>query len=197
MPPEQIARNAHFFSQRYFLLAGPTPPPYYWGRCTVNEKKRNPRMSQIPYPHLEESLGFLVNRAARAMAQSLRREMLADGRDITAEQWALLCLLWRSDGLTQQEIADASFKDKASITRIVNGMEKRHLIVRIHDRDDRRSNRIFLTRDGRELRDVLVPIADVVLRQATRGFSDREVAILKKQLDRIYANLGDLADDNR
>ena len=154
-------------------------------------------MSQIPYPHLEESLGFLVNRAARAMAQSLRREMLADGRDITAEQWALLCLLWRSDGLTQQEIADASFKDKASITRIVNGMEKRHLIVRIHDRDDRRSNRIFLTRDGRELRDVLVPIADVVLRQATRGFSDREVAILKKQLDRIYANLGDLADDNR
>ena len=59
--------------------------------------------------------------------------------------------LWEKDGVTQQELCNATFKDKPSMTRLIDNMERQHLVVRISDKKDRRTNLIHLTKDGKEL----------------------------------------------
>jgi DNA-binding MarR family transcriptional regulator len=44
--------------------------------------------------------------------------------DITIEQWSVLYHLWKEDGMSQQQLCDATFRDKPSITRLVDNLEK-------------------------------------------------------------------------
>ena len=60
-------------------------------------------------------------------------------------------LLWGKGRVTQQELCNATFKDKPSMTRLIDNMERQHLVVRISDKKDRRTNLIHLTKDGKEL----------------------------------------------
>ncbi len=53
-----------------------------------------------------------------------------------------LIFLWEKDGVTQQELCNATFKDKPSMTRLIDNMERQHLVVRISDKKDRRTNLI-------------------------------------------------------
>ncbi len=74
-----------------------------------------------------------------------------NGLEISPEQWTVLIFLWEKDGVTQQELCNATFKDKPSMTRLIDNMERQHLVVRISDKKDRRTNLIHLTTDGKEL----------------------------------------------
>ncbi|MBI1928890.1 MarR family transcriptional regulator, partial [Candidatus Poribacteria bacterium] len=87
--------------------------------------------------NLDESLGYIVNRAARAVLNRLNRNFAEAGHDATAEQWRILVHLWHQDGQRQQQLADIICQDKTSITRLINGLEKRNLVVRIPDTIDR------------------------------------------------------------
>ena len=54
--------------------------------------------------------------------------------------------LWKEDGQSQQELCKATFRDKPSITRLVDNLEKLQLVKRVASTNDRRINRIFLTK---------------------------------------------------
>ena len=88
----------------------------------------------------------------------LQRLFQQGGYDVTVDQWMILMVLWKCDGLHQQEIADAVNKDKASVTRLIHGLEKRNLVVRIAATDDRRRKRIHLTHRGHTLRTELLAL---------------------------------------
>lgn len=81
------------------------------------------------------------------------------GVNITSEQWGVLKCLWQEEGISQSEIAEKVDKDKASITRILDIMQKNNLIKRCDDELDRRSYRIFLTEEGKSLENKLKPVA--------------------------------------
>ena len=91
---------------------------------------------------LNNSLGYLVNHAARTLVNGLSKNFAEAGWDVTAEQWRVLVNLWDKDGRTQQELSQATGKKKTSITRLIHGMEKRNLVVRVPDQRDRRQNLI-------------------------------------------------------
>ena len=97
--------------------------------------------------------------------------------DITPEQWTVLCYLWSRDGVTQQELCNATFKDKPSMTRLIDNLEKQQLVVRSSGVKDRRINLIHLTDKGRELEMETKPLVTAVMREALEGFSDKEVEI--------------------
>ena len=54
------------------------------------------------------------------------------------------------EGLSQQELCNATFRDKPSITRLVDNLEKLNLVKRVASENDRRINRIYLTRQGQK-----------------------------------------------
>lgn len=136
-----------------------------------------------------DSLGYIVNLTARVMSHSLRKRLQASGSDLTAEQWGILACLQQRDGCNQMELAHEHFKDKANITRIVDGLERRGLVERQQDPQDRRNNRIFLTTKGREIYRKLLPIVTGMLQQAYAGMTTEEIQKLKEQLRQVHRNL--------
>ena len=107
----------------------------------------------------EQSLLFLIKRTSRNFRKRLNRSFAKAGHDVTTEQWRILRCLQYQDGQRQQDLADVVHKDKTSITRIIDSMEKRDLVVRIPDRLDRRQKLIYLTNKGKRLQEELMQIA--------------------------------------
>ena len=138
---------------------------------------------------LEESLGYLVGRAGRSMGARLNRNFTDAGFDVTCEQWAVLMNLWNKNGQSQQELAGITCKDKTSVTRLIDGLEKRDLVVRTPDKIDRRQKLIYLTNKGKNLQQRLIQIVQKTLLDAQKGISPKEIAICKKVLRSVYENM--------
>ncbi len=146
-------------------------------------------MDNYPKYDIDNSFGTIVHWAERALINRLSRNFVESGHDITVEQWRVLVNLWNREGQSQRELAEVTHKDKTGITRILHGMEKRDLVVRVPDQDDQRNNRIYLTRKGREVQQDLVQWTRKTLDEALSGISEEDVEACKDMLRRVIHNL--------
>lgn len=141
-------------------------------------------------PHnLENSLGYLIGRAGRALANHLNHNFVNAGHDVTCEQWAVLTNLWQKNGQSQQDLAGTTCKDKTSMTRLVDNMEKKNLVVRIPNKEDKRQKLIYLTAKGRNLRNKLFKVVQQTLDEAQRNINIKDLALCKDVLRKVYENL--------
>ena len=120
---------------------------------------------------------ILNGKVSAAINRKLSRNFRQNGMEITPEQWTVLIFLWEKDGVTQQELCNATFKDKPSMTRLIDNMERQHLVVRISDKKDRRTNQIHLTKDGRELETKARRVANQTLKEALKGVKLEELSV--------------------
>jgi DNA-binding MarR family transcriptional regulator len=145
-------------------------------------------MTPIRY-NIEASLGSIVRRAERAMINRLNQKFKSSGYDITTEQYRVLVNLWNNDGQNQQELAEATYKNKTTLTRLINNLEKRNLVVRVPDKTDNRNKHVYLTRRGKELPKELTQFARQTLIEAQCGIPRGEIKICKDVLQRVIRNL--------
>jgi len=145
-------------------------------------------MNPLKYD-IEGSLGSIVRRAEQALINRLNQHFRLSGYNITTEQYRILVNLWNKDGQNQQELAQCTLKNKASITRLINGLEKKNLVVRILDRNDNRNNLIYLTKMGKEFAPVLVQLAQKTLKEAQTGITGEETEVCKTVLRRVIQNI--------
>lgn len=134
---------------------------------------------------------ILNGKVSSAINRKLSRNFRQVGIDITPEQWTVLIFLWKKDGVTQQELCNATFKDKPSMTRLIDHMEQRHLVVRISDKRDRRTNLVYLTKDGKALEERAWPIANQTLLEGLKGITTDEISISQEVLRKIFFNIKD------
>ena len=139
---------------------------------------------------IEESLGYLIHRAARAFASRLGAELRPF--DVGTGQWSVLMHLWSNDAMTQAQLARRVAIEQPTMVRTIDRLERDGLVTRTPHPQDGRAIRITLTERGSALRDQLVPLADDVNRRATAGLTDEEVATLRGLLARIAAEAGTL-----
>ena len=135
------------------------------------------------------SLGFLLNRGTQSLHRHLNRNFHENDLDITYEQWSILVYLYHRDGRSQNDIAEQTFRDKVSVTKIIDNLEKRDLVCRSPDNKDRRINRVFLTKDGKKVVPELRSIAHKTLKEAFAGVSVKERESFKEVLSTIVKNL--------
>src|SRR3984957_1225428 len=100
-----------------------------------------------------ELYSFVTGKASTAIARRLQKKFNTAGLNLTIEQWSVLYHLWKEDGMSQQELCNATFRDKPSITRLVDNLEKLQLVKRVASENDRRINRICLTKTGLKLQE--------------------------------------------
>jgi DNA-binding MarR family transcriptional regulator len=135
-------------------------------------------------------LYFVITGVANtALARRLQKYFREAGLDITVEQWSVLVHLWKEDGVNQQELCNKTFRDKPSITRLVDNLEKLGLVKRVAGKDDRRINYIFLTDEARNLRDKTMELANATLMEGLNGVSDEDVEVVRRVLSQVYENL--------
>jgi DNA-binding MarR family transcriptional regulator len=91
--------------------------------------------------------------------------------------------------MSQQQLCEATFRDKPSITRLVDNLEKINLVKRNASKEDRRINIIVLTDEGRELEENCMQIANTTLNEALEGVTNGQIEIAKEVLQMVYDNL--------
>ncbi len=134
---------------------------------------------------LEEATAYQIYRLARLMRQNLKKALKAGGLDVTAEQYFLLYRLLQKDGVAQSELADRVLKDYPNLTRHIDSLEKKGLVVRQSDPADRRKYLINLTDIGRQQMDLAVPI---IQEERERLFGDYD----EKSLHQFHSFLREL-----
>lgn len=145
--------------------------------------------------NIEMLFALMSGKLSAAINRKLHRSFRKLSIDITPEQWTVLYYLWSRDGVTQQELCNVTFKDKPSMTRLIDNLEKQQLVIRTPGVKDRRINLIHLTDKGRELEDSTKPLVSAIMRTALEGFSDSEVEMAGTMLAKVFGNLKNSLDD--
>jgi DNA-binding MarR family transcriptional regulator len=140
--------------------------------------------------------GLVIGGVYRAMLRRLGRRFATAGYDVTPEQWSILLHLWRSDGPSQQTLADLTDRDKPTIARMVDVLEKRGLVTRANHQSDGRIKQVFLTESGQAARAGLLAGSRVALDDALSGIEPGELSVALSVLERMRANLDSLSNED-
>jgi DNA-binding MarR family transcriptional regulator len=141
-------------------------------------------MSEKPDFSREESIGLIMRSLTREFNQVLERRLLM--HNITIGMWHPLRVLWQEDGRLQNQIQKEVGIAQPTLVSTLDRMEKRGFIERRRSDEDRRQVRIYLTPEGKELKDELVHYAADVQALATRDVSEAELAILISVLGKMH-----------
>ncbi len=133
--------------------------------------------------------GFVLERASKRMKQYFQEQLVKSGCGITIDQWVILQELNERDGLSQLEIAQATFKDAPTVTRIIDLLCEKDLTKRTVDADDRRKFRIELTKKGRQKIAEALPIIEQAREKTWQGFDEQKLETLMQMLNEVFENL--------
>jgi DNA-binding MarR family transcriptional regulator len=134
---------------------------------------------------VEESVGYLLKRSQIKLAKAV--DIVLARYDITHAQGSILLMLHSGQYSTAAELARELYIDSASITRMLDRLEKRGLIVRMPRSDDRRVINLKLSEEGDKLANQLPNLYGTVLSRNFVDFSAEEVALLKTLLRKFLA----------
>jgi DNA-binding MarR family transcriptional regulator len=132
-----------------------------------------------------------VNRLSFLTRKNLSQKFEDNGFSISTEEWAILLILWSKGEQTPSALADVTFRDRTTITRFIDQMVKKGIVIREHDEKDRRRVLIKTSERGRNLEQELVPIARDMIAMATKGLSPQDIETTIQTLSRMTHNLLD------
>ncbi|GFE69144.1 MarR family winged helix-turn-helix transcriptional regulator [Chroococcus sp. FPU101] len=132
-------------------------------------------------------LGYRIKILSQLMGRNFQEKL--DPYGLTPFHWLVLCCLWEQDGAATSELCDRLRQVGGTLTGVVDRMEERGLVRRERDSSDRRVWRIWLTQEGRELEEVLPPLAWELCEQTMHGFSPQEREIVSKWINQMILNL--------
>ena len=139
--------------------------------------------------HNDELFDILIGKISMAINRTFLRAFATEGIDITTEQWSVLACLWKKDKVTQQTLCNLTSKDKPSMTRLIDKVEKRNLVTRVSDHNDRRINLIHLTDKGMALQQKATELVQKIATKTLDNISEEELIMSKAVLKRIMVNL--------
>ena len=108
---------------------------------------------------------------------------------LTPEQFMLIDLLWNQGEMSQQELADQLHKDKNSVTKLVDAIERKGFVVRRQNMSDRRSNTLVLTEKAESLKADAKQKGIDILDQMLEGISEEEIRTFLTTLRKLNMNM--------
>ena len=135
----------------------------------------------------EDRFAHLVKDASRSFQRSLQSRLIE--YDVPFGHWTFLRVLWERDGLTQKQLSDEVGVMEPTTFTVVRAMELRGWTVRQQKVTNRKNVHVFLTDEGRALKEKLVPLAEEVNGIGIAGLSAHDLAIARSVLLSIITNL--------
>jgi MarR family transcriptional regulator, organic hydroperoxide resistance regulator len=153
-----------------------------------------PRETAEMLRHWHESvpndrLAHLVKDAGRSMVRALQMRLAE--HSVSFGHWTFLRILWETDGLTQRELSEQAGVMAPTTFAAVTAMEKLGLVERQQRPENKKNTHVYLTAQGRTLKDKLVPLAVEVNEISVTGLSEREIKTARKVLLTIIENLAE------
>ena len=92
----------------------------------------------------------------------------------------------RTQGISQQILAERIAKDKACLTNLMNNLEKKGYVHRKEDPADRRNKQVYLTPEGEEFKEQIRPIVDQVYEYAEQVIGIESIELMLSELKGVY-----------
>lgn len=140
------------------------------------------------FPVINGKVSMAIN---RMMYRNFRKE----GLDITPEQWTVLAFLWKQDGITQQTLCNSTFKDKPSMTRLIDNLAKQGLVYRNASTLDRRSNYIYLTDLGHSIKSAANKAVYETMDAALANIDENGLKLVRSMLATVFGNISDALNE--
>ena len=132
---------------------------------------------------LTQCINYLLTTAQHSVFQYLNGKL--SEYDVTPSQYGVLSCLWQREFATPKQISESLCLETSTISGVLDRMQKKGLIDRVINRDDRREVRVVPTEKGKALEEPISKIIDEVNEEVLKCFTEEEVALLKNQLRTI------------
>lgn len=143
---------------------------------------------------LNKQVGVFLNLVHNRTKQYITGIFQQHGFNITPEQFLVMDALWDNGVMSQQELADNIMKDKNSIVKLIDGLEKKDLVRRVADKTDRRKNMIELTPYALSIKDDVTEVALESINHVTKDIPTNELRIFIQVLGKMATNMNEDTD---
>lgn len=131
-------------------------------------------------------IGYKVYNVQRLLHRVL--EVTFKRYGITPGQWNLLNQLDQAGALSQRKLAEQTKKEQATITRYLDTLERKNLVVRTRDANDRRAHVITITDEARALLDRVEPLAEEASAKLVEEIAPHELETFLQVVDKLSRN---------
>lgn len=142
---------------------------------------------------MDKAIGSATVRVSKKITRTVNHYLRP--YHITTEQWSVLRTLYEQNKVTQKELSIRTDKDQATLTKILDLLEKQELIKRVSNPDDRRSFLIEITSRGTELVQNLASYIEDVFSKIVVGIEKDQLKIYQDVLISLEKNLEKLLND--
>lgn len=139
----------------------------------------------------------LISDAHRMFAAALYRRLKAKGIPLTRSQWRVLTHLRFQGGLSQSELAERLWMEKAPVGTLLDKLETAGLIERRASPHDRRVRLVFVTPNAAPLLPLIEQQVNTLGDVAFEGVSQEEQAQLAHLLRKVHGNMLELRQRDR
>ncbi len=136
----------------------------------------------------ENSIGPWLGKTIKILDYYIQESFNKNDLDLTKEQMVVLKKLHDQDGLNQNELAFLTLRNKSSLTRLLSKMEVKMYIKRNQDIDDKRINRVYITKLGREMFSRTRPVIGMLINKMEKNISKKEKEQMIEVLKKIQNN---------
>jgi len=137
---------------------------------------------------LSDVIFYSIDKAIKTYRQYAQKQLKNAGYSITIDQWLVIKTLLENPHIKQQDLGEKTFKDNASITRIIELLEKAEYLRRKNNVEDRRRSGLEVTEKGKK---IIMEVQQIVLKNrsvALEGVNKSDLEIAKKVLLQITQN---------
>jgi len=138
----------------------------------------------------ENSIGPWLGKTVKILEYHLQELFNKNDIDLTKEQMIVLKKLHNENGLSQNELAFLTLRNKSSLTRLLSKMEKKNYIFRKQSTNDKRINRVFLTPKGKHIFTKTKPVIKEMINTVEQHITIEEKKQMIKTLKKIQSNFG-------
>lgn len=135
----------------------------------------------------EDRIAHLIKDASKSMLRSLQDRLATHG--VSIGHWIFLRVLWHNDGITKRELSiQAGVMEPTTFTAL-NAMQEAGLIEFMRHEGNKKNIYVYLTPKGRDLKDVLVPLAEEVNNEAAKDIPQEDLQTTRRVLLKMLENL--------
>lgn len=135
----------------------------------------------------DDRLAHLVRDAARAFQRALQTRLAVHG--VAFGHWAFLRILWESDGLTQKDLSERAGVMEPTTFAAMKAMEALGYISRKHLPTNKKNVYVYLTPQGRALKNLLVPLAEETNHVSVSKLTSADLQTTRRVLLSMIENL--------
>jgi DNA-binding MarR family transcriptional regulator len=135
----------------------------------------------------DDRLAHLVRDAARAFQRALQARLAVHG--VAFGHWAFLRILWESDGLTQKDLSERAGVMEPTTFAAMKAMEALGYISRKHLPTNKKNVYVYLTPQGRALKNLLIPLAEETNHVSVSKLTSADLQTTRRVLLSMIENL--------